>query len=44
MGKIKASDYIADELHRQGVPVLFEMIGGMITHIIDSVHQKLLRE
>lgn len=40
MGKIKASDYIADELHRQGVPVLFEMIGGMITHIIDSVHQK----
>lgn len=40
MGKIKASDYIADELHRQGVTVLFEMIGGMITHIIDSVHQR----
>jgi len=40
MKKLKASDYIADELHRQGVTVLFEMIGGMITHIIDSVHQK----
>jgi acetolactate synthase-1/2/3 large subunit len=40
MGKIKASDYLADELHRQGVTVLFEMIGGMITHIIDSVYQK----
>ncbi len=40
MGKIKASDYIADELHRQGVTVLFEMIGGMITHIIDSIHQR----
>ena len=40
MGKIKASDFIADELHRQGVTVIFEMIGGMITHIIDSVHQK----
>lgn len=37
---MKASDYIADELHRQGVTVVFEMIGGMITHIIDSLHQK----
>jgi acetolactate synthase I/II/III large subunit len=40
MEKIKASDYIADELQRQGVTVIFEMIGGMITHIIDSVHQR----
>lgn len=37
---MKASDYIADFLQGKGVPFLFEMIGGMITHIIDSVHQK----
>lgn len=37
---MKASDYIADFLHAKGVPFIFEMIGGMITHIIDSVHQK----
>ncbi len=37
---MKASDYIADFLHEKGVPFIFEMIGGMITHIIDSVHQK----
>jgi acetolactate synthase-1/2/3 large subunit len=37
---MKASDYIADFLHMKGVPFIFEMIGGMITHIIDSVHQK----
>lgn len=37
---MKASDYIAEELHRQGVPVIFEMIGGMITHLIDSIHLK----
>ncbi|MFA5687661.1 MAG: thiamine pyrophosphate-binding protein [Kiritimatiellales bacterium] len=37
---MKASDYIADFLHAKGVPFIFEMIGGMVTHIIDSVHQK----
>ncbi len=37
---MKASDYIADVLHQQGVTVIFEMIGGMITHLIDSVYQK----
>lgn len=37
---MKASDYIADFLHEKGVPLIFEMIGGMITHIIDSVHQR----
>ena len=37
---MKASDYIADFLHAKGVPFVFEMIGGMITHIIDSIHQK----
>ncbi|MEI7851285.1 MAG: thiamine pyrophosphate-binding protein [Kiritimatiellales bacterium] len=37
---MKASDYIADVLHAKGVPLVFEMIGGMITHIIDSIEQK----
>jgi len=36
---MKASDYIASFLARQGVPFVFEMIGGMITHLIDSIHQ-----
>ena len=37
---MKASDYIADYLKEKGVSVVFEMIGGMITHIIDSLHQR----
>jgi len=38
--RVKTSDYIADFLHEQGVQFVFEMIGGMITHLIDSIHQK----
>ena len=37
---MKVSDYIATTLEKKGVSVVFEMIGGMITHIIDSLHQK----
>jgi acetolactate synthase-1/2/3 large subunit len=37
---MKASDYIADYLHEQGVEVVFEVVGGMITHLLDSIHQK----
>jgi len=37
---MKGSDYIADFLHAKGVLFVFEMIGGMITHLIDSIHQK----
>ena len=37
---MKVSDYIATTLEKNGVSVVFEMIGGMITHIIDSLHQK----
>ena len=37
---MKVSDYIATTLEENGVTVVFEMIGGMITHIIDSLHQK----
>src|SRR5437868_4626644 len=36
--KKKASDYIAEFLHVQGIEHVFEMAGGMITHILDSLH------
>lgn len=38
--KMKVSDFVVRFLHRQGVEVVFEMIGGMITHIIDSLYQE----
>jgi len=34
---VKASDYIADFLAEQGVRSVFEMTGGMITHLLDSL-------
>ena len=36
--KIKVSDYIADFLHKQGTTHVFEMAGGMIAHILDSLY------
>ena len=36
---MKVSDYVSRFLHEQGVEVVFEMIGGMITHLIDSIYQ-----
>jgi acetolactate synthase-1/2/3 large subunit len=35
---MKASDYIAAFLHAQGVPQVFEVAGGMITHLLDSLY------
>jgi acetolactate synthase-1/2/3 large subunit len=35
---MKASDYIAAFLHAQGVPQVFELVGGMITHLLDSLY------
>lgn len=35
---MKASDYVARFLAAQAVPQVFEVIGGMITHLIDSMH------
>ncbi|MEJ0000314.1 MAG: thiamine pyrophosphate-binding protein [Verrucomicrobiota bacterium] len=37
--KIKVSDYIVDFLYDQGVRQVFELSGGMITHLLDSLHQ-----
>jgi acetolactate synthase-1/2/3 large subunit len=36
--KMKASDFVAAFLHEQKIDVVFEMAGGMITHILDSLH------
>ncbi len=37
---MKASDYIASALHRHGVRQVFEVSGGMITHLLDSIHKR----
>lgn len=37
--KIKACDYIAKFLRAQEVKYVFEMSGGMITQILDAIHQ-----
>jgi acetolactate synthase I/II/III large subunit len=33
---MKASDYVANYLYQNGVTHIYEVIGGMITHLIDS--------
>lgn len=35
---MKASDYIAATLAARKVPAVFELVGGMITHMVDSIH------
>jgi acetolactate synthase-1/2/3 large subunit len=37
---MKASDYIADYLSHRGVDTVFEVVGGMITHLLDSIHRR----
>jgi acetolactate synthase-1/2/3 large subunit len=37
---MKVSDYIALKLESKGVEFVFELSGGMITHILDSINQK----
>ena len=36
--KIKASDFIVKFLYAKGVEFVFEVIGGMTTHLLDSLH------
>jgi acetolactate synthase I/II/III large subunit len=38
--KIKVSDFLAEFLYDQGITHIFEVIGGMITHLIDSIHKQ----
>ncbi|MBT9172008.1 MAG: Acetolactate synthase large subunit [Syntrophomonadaceae bacterium] len=35
---MKGSDYLANFLSAQGVEHVFEVVGGMITHLVDSIH------
>lgn len=37
---MKVSDYIAKYLESKGVKFIFELSGGMIAHILDSINQK----
>jgi acetolactate synthase-1/2/3 large subunit len=37
---MKASDYIAAALYNHGVKRVFEVSGGMITHLLDSIHRQ----
>lgn len=37
---MKAADYIVEYLYTQGVQSVFLLIGGMITHLVDSLHNK----
>jgi acetolactate synthase-1/2/3 large subunit len=37
---VKVSDYIADSLHSQGVRHVFEVVGGMTTHLVDSIYRR----
>jgi acetolactate synthase-1/2/3 large subunit len=37
---VKASDYVAEFLAAQGVRAVFEMTGGMITHLLDSLRRR----
>lgn len=37
---MKVSDYIAEFLHAKGMRTVFELSGGMITHMLDSLHAR----
>jgi acetolactate synthase-1/2/3 large subunit len=37
---MKASDYIAEVLSNHGVRCVFEVSGGMIVHLLDSIHRQ----
>lgn len=37
---MKASDYISEYIHRAGISCVFEMAGGMIAHLLDSLSKQ----
>lgn len=37
---MKAADFVVDYLHTQGVTQIFEVIGGMITLLVDAVYRQ----
>lgn len=38
--KILAAEYIADFLEKKGVTHVFELTGGMVSHLLDAIHLK----
>jgi len=40
MASVKATDYLAAFLEVQGVDRVYEVVGGMITHMLDSLHRR----
>jgi acetolactate synthase-1/2/3 large subunit len=36
---MKATDYVSQFLYAQGVTHVYEVVGGMITHLVDSLHR-----
>jgi acetolactate synthase-1/2/3 large subunit len=38
--KMLVADFIADFLHKQGVTCVYEVIGGMITRMVDAIHRQ----
>lgn len=37
---MRVADFVADYLHQQGVSYVYEVIGGMITRLVDAIHQQ----
>jgi len=37
---MQVADFIAEYLQQQGVPYVYEVIGGMITRLVDAIHQQ----
>ena len=38
--KMKVTEYIAQFLYQEKVTHVYEVVGGMITHLIDSIHKQ----
>src|SRR4030042_253976 len=37
---MRVADFIADYLHQQGVSYVYEVIGGMITRLVDAIYRQ----
>ncbi len=40
MPEVKVADWIAEYLAEQGVERVYELIGGMIVHMVDAIHRQ----
>jgi len=37
---ISVSDYVAEYLAQKRVPFVYELVGGMITQLLDAIHRR----